>query len=211
MQIAGEELIARADRSLYWPRKHTLFLADLHLGKGAAFRAEGRFVPEGSTAETLQRLSHAICDTHCQRVIMLGDLWHDKKGRDAGTENRFAAWLAEHAHLEIVLVIGNHDARSGELVQEHLRVEEECWFEEAPFVYAHHPQVDPQGYVLCGHLHPAATMRGKGKQSYVLPCFWVRKEYTVLPSFGALTGCSAVKCTKGDHVFVVADGKVLSV
>ena len=67
-------MVVRADRTLYWPARKTLFLADLHLGKGAAFRAEGRPVPEGSTAETLRRLSNAICETACERVILLGDL-----------------------------------------------------------------------------------------------------------------------------------------
>ena len=210
MQIAGETLIPRPDKTLFWPNRKTLFLADLHLGKGAAFRAEGRPVPEGSTEATLRRLATSICDTGADRVILLGDLWHALSGRDEGTQARFCGWLQAHSHLEIVLIVGNHDARSGELRQEHLRVEQECWA-DSPFVYAHHPQIDAQGYVLCGHLHPGARVQGKGRQSYVLPCFWFRPEYAVLPSFGDLTGCSPVHCQAKDEVFVVADGKVLRV
>jgi DNA ligase-associated metallophosphoesterase len=210
VEVAGQTLVARADRALFWPARKTLFLADLHLGKGAAFRSEGRPVPEGSTAETLSRLDHAIGETEPERVILLGDLWHSKSGRDAGTQQRFEGWLEAHRGIEIVLIIGNHDARSGELSQGHLRVEEECWF-EAPFVYAHHPQEDSQGYVLSGHLHPAATVRGRGRQSYSLPCFWFRDKYAVLPSFGALTGSMEVTCTRGDRVLVICDGKVLPV
>ena len=37
--LAGERLELRADRSLFWPARRTLVVADLHFGKADAFRA----------------------------------------------------------------------------------------------------------------------------------------------------------------------------
>ena len=42
-----------AERALYWPRAATLFVADVHLGKAAAFRAGGVPLPRGATAADL--------------------------------------------------------------------------------------------------------------------------------------------------------------
>jgi hypothetical protein len=37
--LAGETLRLLPDKALYWPRQQTLFIADAHFGKVAAFRA----------------------------------------------------------------------------------------------------------------------------------------------------------------------------
>lgn len=210
VELAGEEMVARPDRTLFWPRRKTLFLADLHLGKGAAFRAGGIPLPEGSTSATLAKLTAAVEATEPDRIVMLGDLWHAATGRDAGTTHRFCEWLHDHRSREIILIVGNHDVSSGTLEQDHLRVEPEGLI-DAPFVLAHHPQKSEAGYVLCGHLHPAATLTGPARQSYSLRCFWLRPQYAVLPSFGALTGANPVTCTQSDRVLVIAGGKVWEV
>ena len=46
-EIAGERLVAFADRALYWPARKRLVLGDLHLGKADIFRAAGIPVPSG--------------------------------------------------------------------------------------------------------------------------------------------------------------------
>ena len=42
-----------AERALHWPAARTLFVADVHLGKAAAFRAGGVAIPRGATANDL--------------------------------------------------------------------------------------------------------------------------------------------------------------
>jgi len=44
-----ESLILLADRALHWPKRKTLVLADVHLGKDATFRAAGLPVPAGNS------------------------------------------------------------------------------------------------------------------------------------------------------------------
>ena len=56
-ELAGEPVEHQAERALYWPRAKTLFIADAHLGKAAAFRAGGVPLPAGTTADDLSRLA----------------------------------------------------------------------------------------------------------------------------------------------------------
>lgn len=201
--VAGEILQARGDRTLFWPATSTLFVADLHLGKGAAFRAGGVPVPTGSTAATLQALAQAVSATGAQNVIVLGDLWHAREGRTEENQATLARWRESRSDLDLSLVIGNHDRRSGwELpASEPGRL-------LGPFALHHHPEPNPLGYVLCGHLHPGVQLSGIARQTMKLPCFWFGDEVGVLPAFGDLTGTMAISRVKGDRVVIVADGQV---
>ena len=53
---AGEALDLLSERALWWPAERMLFVADLHLGKAASYRALGQPVPGGTTQENLARL-----------------------------------------------------------------------------------------------------------------------------------------------------------
>ena len=76
--MAGERLVALADKGLYWPARSTLFVADVHLGKDSAMLASGIPVPFGATTETLLRLSGLLALTGATSLVLLGDLWHAK-------------------------------------------------------------------------------------------------------------------------------------
>ena len=202
LDLAGETVEARGDRTLFWPAESTLFVADLHLGKGAAFRAGGLPVPSGTTAATLDSLGEALDDTVAQRLVVLGDLWHARQGRTEENVEAFAQWRAAR-RVETLLVLGNHDRHAG-------------WELDAvapglvmgPFALHHFPDPDPNGYVLCGHLHPGVDLGGFGGDRLRLPCFWLGQRVGVLPAFGALTGTAAIRPRSGDRTIVVADEKV---
>ena len=199
--LAGENVVARGDRTLYWPSERTLFVADLHLGKGAAFRAGGVPVPEGTTAKTLAVLSDAASDAGAKRIVVLGDLWHARAGRTPENERAFARWR-EQIGCDLVLVLGNHDRHAG--------AEEDAvppGVALGPFRLHHYPDPDPDCYVLSGHLHPAFRLEGRGGDSVRLPCFWFGREVGVLPALGDLTGVAAIRPRSGDRVVVVADEK----
>jgi len=53
LSVGGEGVELCADRALFWTRTRTLFVADVHLGKAAAFRAGGVPLPRGATSLTL--------------------------------------------------------------------------------------------------------------------------------------------------------------
>ena len=206
IQVAGEALLARGDGTLYWPDERILFVADVHLGKAAAFRAVGRLpLPTGTTSATLGRLAAALLETEAVRLIVLGDLWHARRGRNDATMGEFAAFRRRFFHVKTTLIEGNHDLRSGALPED-LAIEQIGEGERlGPFVLRHHPASSPDGYVLAGHVHPGAVLTGAG-QGLRLPCFWFGREVGLLPAFGEFTGLGAISPARGDRVIVLAEG-----
>jgi metallophosphoesterase superfamily enzyme len=79
----GEALVLMPERSVYWPRRRTLVVADVHLGKEVAFRAASLPVPGDATGEDLDRLGRAVTRTGAERLIVLGDLFHGPSGLTA--------------------------------------------------------------------------------------------------------------------------------
>jgi DNA ligase-associated metallophosphoesterase len=211
IEVYGEMLTLLPERAVYWGRTNTLFVADMHLGKAATFRAHGIALPDGNTTADLRRLSQVITRTGADKLIILGDLLHAAKGRDAHTLAAFAAWRADHPALNIWLVRGNHDRAAGD--------PPEVWGIQVVngptpgpnFVLAHEPLQPSAGYALTGHLHPGVALRGKGRQMLKLPCFWFGATCAVLPAFGSFTGVAVIRPQPGDRVYVVAEGQILQV
>ncbi|NNM27435.1 MAG: ligase-associated DNA damage response endonuclease PdeM [Phycisphaerales bacterium] len=114
IEWAGERLELSAERALLWPARRTLLIADVHLGKPAAFRAAGVPVPEETTQRDLTRLGGLLTTTGAERVIVLGDLLHARAGRTPVVVNTVTAWRARHRQADIVLVRGNHDLHAGD-------------------------------------------------------------------------------------------------
>lgn len=204
VEVCGERLVLRPDRSLFWPRAAALVVADPHFGKAEAFRAASVPVP-GGTEAPLARLAAALADTGAGRLVVLGDFWHSRDGRTDRVAGELAAWRAERPALRIELVRGNHDragpppAGWGDWL---------AGLVEPPFVFAHFPDPSDAGYVLAGHLHPGVVL---GRERLRLPCFWFGPRAGVLPAFGDFTGAAAVPARRGDGVFAVAGGEVIDV
>lgn len=205
VEVAGESLTLLPERAVYWSRERTLLIADVHLGKSATFRAYGVPLSDSSMAADLQRLGSAISKTGAQKLVILGDLLHAAKGRDAQTLAAFHAWRHQHVSLAIELVRGNHDRAAGDPPPEWNIDTMNSPTPHAPFVYAHEPFTPDAGYALAGHLHPAAQLVGKGRQTLKLPCFWFGARCAVLPAFGGFTGLAVIQPKVGDRVFVIGD------
>jgi DNA ligase-associated metallophosphoesterase len=185
---AGERLLLLPERALYWPGGGVLFVADLHLGKAATFRALGQPVPGGTTAENLSRLDALLARHAVRRLVLLGDFLHAAEARTPQLLASVAAWRERHADLACTLVRGNHDSRAGDPPPS-LRIEivDEPWL-IGPFACCHHPQAHATHFVLAGHLHPACSLHGRGRDSVRLPCFVQEGGQAVLPAFGEFTG-----------------------
>lgn len=210
--FAAEDLILLPHRCLYWPREQTLFLADAHFGKTATFRDAGIPIPAGTTRADLDRLADAIECAGAQRVVILGDLLHHKRGMDDRTLEEFARWRADRRSRPITLVRGNHDRSAGD--------PPESWGIECvsgpvtlgPFRLVHEPDETPpeETHTLAGHIHPCVRLHGKGRQSLRAPCFHFANNLALLPAFGSFTGMHRVSPRAGDCVYAVGDGRVLS-
>lgn len=211
VQLGNTTVTLLAERAIFWPTQDSLIVADLHIGKAASFRAAAIPVPGGTTAETLRRLSQAVERSGARRLIILGDLIHAQSGRSPKALATFYAWRQANAHLEIMLVRGNHDYHAGDPPSEWAVACLDAPVVDPPFVYVHEPQQSPLGYTLAGHLHPAARLNGRGRQSLKLPCFHLGQHGAVLPAFGDFTGSSIVRPAAGDRVHVIAGNDVIDV
>ena len=210
-EVAGERLCLLAEKAAYWPAKHTLFVADFHLGKAASFRSAGIPLPPGTTTENVERLDRAIARTRAKHVVFLGDFLHSAAARAPRTLERFARWRATRAGISLTLVRGNHDARAGDPPPEWNLRAIDAGESLGPFVLNHEPGVAPGGYALAGHIHPAVHLSACGNESLRLPCFWFARRHGILPAFGAFTGCAVVRPHAGDQVFVIAEDEVVKV
>jgi uncharacterized protein len=211
VEIAGDRVVLLPERVAYWERRQTLLVADPHFGKAAAFRAAGVPVPRGTTTGSLIRLDAALERTGASRVVFLGDFLHAREGREAETTRIVGEWRSRNASIDMLLVRGNHDKRAGDPGPE---IDIACVdgpVAEPPFVFTHKPLVSDAGYVICGHVHPAARLTGPGRESARLPCFWIRPDVAVLPAFGEFTGVADISAEAGDRVWVIADGTVVRV
>jgi DNA ligase-associated metallophosphoesterase len=202
--LDGERVTLLAERALYWPRERTLFVADVHLGKAAAFRAGGVPLPRGSTAADLARLTRLLERTGASRIVVLGDFIHAKAGRVAALTEAFARWRVQHAAIDVMLVRGNHDARAGDPPA--------AWnvgcvdepFALPPFLACHRITQPATGYALCGHVHPGVRVHGSGEQSARLPCFVLGARRAILPAFGRFTGLADVLPAPRERIVVIA-------
>ncbi|MDZ4770718.1 MAG: ligase-associated DNA damage response endonuclease PdeM [Chloroflexota bacterium] len=210
--IVDETLTLLPDAALYWARTHTLFIADVHLGKTDSFRRAALAVPSGTTLKDLARLTRLITTYDVRRVIVLGDLLHAYGSLSQSALAAFGTWRAAHVDLELVLIRGNHDRATGDPPKSWGFDVHHPGIVIAPFVLHHEPprSVPTAGYALCGHLHPGAHLIGQGRQQMVLPCFWFQPKVGVLPAFGSFTGTGGIRPTEGDAVYVIADGIIMS-
>ncbi|MEO8471149.1 MAG: ligase-associated DNA damage response endonuclease PdeM [Chryseolinea sp.] len=208
-EIFGEQLVLHPQKAVFWPSKSILFLADLHLGKVNHFRRAGIPVPTKANNKNIEQIIDLVNKTHPSRFICLGDLFHSHYN----PEWEVFGELVRHFHnTSFELVMGNHDImsdqqykRKGIVVHNDLKIER--------FIFTHHPleQVEQDLYNISGHIHPGVNMRGLGRQSVTLPCFYFGERAGLLPAFGEFTGLARIKPKKKDKVYVIAEDKIIPI
>lgn len=217
----GERLTLLRERAVWWRRRRTLFVADVHVGKAAAFRAWGAPVPEEVTGHDLARLGELARGLEAERLIVLGDLLHAAAGMTAETNAALRSWRGMLGDAAVWLIRGNHDRKVGGGWAEGLDLREvdpgEVEGDFGGLALLHDPaDFGGCGAALAGHLHPGVVLRpadgGKGA-GLRAPCFWLRSSRNgwllVLPAFGTFTGLLPVCAAAGDRVFAVGPGCVI--
>lgn len=208
VDAAGETLWLLPEGAVWWPAARTLFAADLHLGKGAAFRAQGQAVPAGSSARTLALLERLMASLNAAQLVVLGDFWHGAEGLTTPLLRSVDAFAQR---VETVLVLGNHDRRihppglplhvvNGTLPMGALTAAHEP------------PPPGSRGFTLAGHWHPAIALGSRAGDRLRRPCFVHYPHALVLPAFGGLTGALTLRRDElvrdGAQAAVLGDGSV---
>ena len=198
LSIAGEPVELWPQRGVAWPAARTLLVADLHLGKGDAFRRAGIALPSGGTAADLARLDDLLRRTGARRLLILGDVLHGAV-HDAPWLAQWQAWRRARADLAIEAIVGNHDRALRQAgLGMHLH---EGALHEGPFVFRHVPAATGGAYAWAGHVHPVVALPGlRGR----VPVFSIGDAVGVLPAFSAFTGGGLVEPAAGTRLFACA-------
>ncbi len=181
--VNGAELVADAAGVAYWPAEQALLVADLHLEKGSSFARRGQLLPPYDTKATLTRLSVCLDKWRPERVIALGDSFHDREASErlVPDDQQFLQSLMQGR--EWVWITGNHDPEPpiglGGTNLNELRL--------GNLTLRHEPQVGAMAGEIAGHLHPKARLVRRGR-SVRRSCFAASRTRMIMPSFGAYTG-----------------------
>jgi hypothetical protein len=183
--LNGAELVADPSGALYWPAARTLIVADLHLEKASSYAARGVPLPPYDTRATLASLRTALRRHAPERVICLGDSFHDVGG-PARLDAADAAALGAAVRTvgEWIWVAGNHDPEpppglGGRVVAGALPL--------GPLLFRHAATPDAAPGEVSGHYHPKASVAVRGRR-VTGRCFITDGRRLVMPAFGALAG-----------------------
>jgi DNA ligase-associated metallophosphoesterase len=213
---ATADIVLVPGRAAFLPATRTLLVADVHLGKAATFRAAGMPVPEGSAQADLARLVRLVAETAAARLIVLGDLFHARRGATDQVFAEFAAARASFAATEVLLVAGNHDRAVGALpaslgIDSLMRTHD-----EPPFHFVHDPatplpEPDRAVFTIGGHLHPTVSIASPGGDRIAERCFVAEGDALVLPAFGSFTGGHRVSPGPDVRLWIARDDGVADV
>jgi DNA ligase-associated metallophosphoesterase len=204
IRIREQHFSLLPQKAMLWEEHKCLIISDLHLGKSSHFRQNGIPVSGELHRQDLMKLYDLILSEKCERLIINGDLVHDSYNHEW---EDFKALMTQLSPLRIDLISGNHDKFIGKIlagIQVHPKE-----LLEGPFRFTHEPLSggakfsDNSYFSIYGHLHPAVSLNGKGRQRLKLPCFLMKENEMFMPAFSDFTGLNPILPQKGDQVFAV--------
>lgn len=193
-------ILLLSEGAVFFTESRTLVVADIHLGKSAAFRARGLPVPEGDTVRDLGRLTALAEKCAAASLVIAGDLFHAPSGITAELEETLDRFLTSIGP-SVTLVAGNHDTKlkripAGLRSVPHLDLGESVRILHDP---AH---ATGNRLHVSGHWHPVVRIPDGRRTSLRLPCFLFRNNTLVLPAFGSFTGGAVMAPQPDDRIFV---------
>jgi uncharacterized protein len=207
--LAGEALFPDRSGALLWPAAETVIVADLHLEKGTSYGPQGVTLPPYDTAATIASLSDVLKRRRPERVICLGDSFHDNEaGERIDPADRVALSILVAAHRWF-WIAGNHDPhppKFGGSVIDELAI--------GRLAFRHEAQRAAAVGEVSGHYHPKSSYRAHGR-SVGGRCFVGDSRRLILPAFGAFAGGLDVRdlaiarlFPQGCEVHLIARGRV---
>ena len=203
IHIREQEFVLHPSGTLFWTEQAMLLISDVHLGKISHFRKFGAAVPQKAIGKNFDLLSASVAFFQPKTICFMGDLFHSSLNREWVF---FEKWV-RGILAEIILVEGNHDIISY-LKYEDLGIKVVPELLLDGFLLTHHPEERDGFFNFSGHIHPAVRLRGMGKQSLRLPCFFKSPQQLILPAFGAFTGTFVLEPKRGDQVYAIADNAI---
>jgi DNA ligase-associated metallophosphoesterase len=193
-------------KAIYWEEKECLIVSDMHVGKSAFFRKNGIPVSGELQRNDLVKLLNLIESTQCKRLLINGDLVHESYNAEW---DDFNALMDMFPDMKKELIIGNHDKslqglHSGIALIDNVHVED-------GFCFVHEPSetLSEAYFYFFGHLHPAVSLKGKGRQRLRLPCFLQADNQLFMPAFSDFTGLNSMPIKKGNTAYAIAGNEIM--
>jgi DNA ligase-associated metallophosphoesterase len=188
LAFAGQHLLLDPSGAAFWPARRSLIVADLHLEKASSYAARGALLPPYDSRVTLEALARLVRHYAPERIIALGDSFHDSDGAKRLCREDRAALDGIMARAAFVWITGNHDP----LMPAEMPGIATGRFEEAGLKFRHiaaprtHLVSDCHGEIS-GHYHPKARVAARGR-TISRRCFIADAHRLMLPALGAYSG-----------------------
>lgn len=181
--FGGQMFELAGDAGLYWPEQRCLLVSDLHLEKASSFAARGQMLPPYDSLSTLQDVAALIARYRPERIISLGDNFHDNAG-EARLATGAASLLMELVgQTDWLWITGNHDrdveAKWGGTAVDELQL--------AGIYLRHEALKGETSPEISGHFHPKFRQQLRGRM-IARRCFVRGPRKLIMPAFGTLTG-----------------------
>ena len=173
--LVADEIVLDGRLALFHQTERWLAVADLHFGYELSQRAAGALVPLWGMATISDRLAELVGEYKPQRLIVLGDLVHDK------TAAREAAQLLRDLALscEVVVLASNHDRK----LRGHVELIDSLETDRFHFHHGHcAPEVGDRIQII-GHHHPAAVITDGAGLRLKCPAFVQQTRCWIMPAF----------------------------
>ena len=173
--LVANEIILDGRLCLFHKTERWLAVADLHFGYELSQRAAGWMVPLWGMSSIADRLMALIDEYDPARLIVLGDLVHDKTA--AAQAGQLLRDLGEGC--EVIVVAGNHDRR--------LRAQIEMldsWQTEGFYFHHGHCAAEAGDRIqIIGHHHPASVVTDGAGLRLKCPAFVQESNCWIMPAF----------------------------
>jgi len=202
-----EDIYLLKEKAVWCSNTKSLFIADTHFGKAGHFRKAGIAIPESVHLADYRTIEWLIETYRPHSFYFLGDLFHSSINNQWLILEEF---LEGYGSISFILIKGNHDILPKNIYKSSVL---QIYMEPVligSLLLSHEPlDTVPEGQLnLCGHLHPGFSVRGLGHKK-TMPCFHLKANQLILPSFGKFTGCVVLPVEMGDKIFIIAPNAVM--
>ena len=182
-EFGGQVFELAGEAALYWPAERALLVSDLHLEKASAFAANGQMLPPYDSLSTLHDVAALVAQYQPERIVSLGDNFHDDAGEVRLPPDAAALLQRLVAQADWVWITGNHDRNlearwGGRSVAELVLL---------GIILRHEALRGETAAEISGHFHPKYRQHLRGRM-VSRRCFVKGPRKLIMPAFGAFTG-----------------------
>jgi len=189
--------------ALFHEREKWLAVADLHFGYELSRRAAGWLIPFWGMDSITERLFELLNEYEPERLIILGDLVHDRAARFEARK------LLEQVRefCEVIVISGNHDRQLDGTIE----LLDSWSSNEFHFHHGHCAVQESQLIQVIGHHHPAGSLSDGAGLHLKLPAFVQQKRCWIMPAFSPWTAGTTWLPDEENRIWLCSPQRILPV